>query len=123
VDRLESDPRTESCPNQVRYLWEGTPAVGEKLVFTQVYYPHPPYRSHTSSNNPGSKGAYANELQATAHASGIKVVRDDTEASILRLELEAGHVEWVAFNPQSKSLKMDSIVTNDPLGYWHSSKP
>jgi hypothetical protein len=123
VDRLESDPRTESCPNQVRYLWEGTPAVGQQLAFTQVYYPHPPYRSHTSSNNPGSKGAYANELQATAHASGIKVVRDDTEASILRLELETGHVEWVVFNPQSKSLKMDSIETNDPLGYWHSSKP
>ena len=57
VDRLESDPRTESCPNQVRYLWEGTPAVGEKLVFTQVYYPHPPYRSRTVSNNPGSKGS------------------------------------------------------------------
>ena len=121
VDRLDSDPRTESCPNQVRYLWEGTPAVGEKLVFTQVYYPHPPYRSHTSSNNPGSKGAYANELQATAHASGIKVIRDDADASILRLELEAGRVEWVVFNPQSKSLKMDAIETDESLAYFAGS--
>jgi hypothetical protein len=121
VDRMESDPRTESCPNQVRYLWEGTPAVGEKLVFTQVYYPHPPYRSRTASNNPGSKGAYANELQATAHASGIKVVRDDTEASILQLEFEAGHVEWVLFNPGARSLKVDSIETSEPMVYFDSS--
>jgi hypothetical protein len=121
VDRLESDPRTELCPNQVRYLWEGTPAAGEKLVFTQVYYPHPPYRSRTTSNNPGSKGAYANELQATAHASGIKVIRDDADASILRLELEAGHVEWVIFNPQAKSLKMDSIQTDEPLAHFAAS--
>ena len=40
IDRLIDDPGAEACPNQVRYQWEGTPAIGEKLVFTQVYYPH-----------------------------------------------------------------------------------
>jgi len=123
VDRLAEDPRAESCPNQVRYVWEGTPAAGQQLVFTQVYYPHPPYRSRATSNNPnpGAKAAYADELQATAHASGIKLVRDDVEASILRLELEAGHVEWVVFNPQAKSLKMDSIETDEPLAHFAAS--
>ena len=35
IDRLIDDPRAEACPNQVRYQWEGTPAIGEKLVFTK----------------------------------------------------------------------------------------
>ena len=81
VDRLAEDPRAEACSNQLRYVWEGTPACGQKLVFTQVYYPHPPYRSRATSNNPnpGAEAACADELQATAHASGIEVIRDDAE--------------------------------------------
>jgi len=122
VDRMESDPRTDWCPNQVRYNWEGTPAVGEKLVFTQVYYPHPPYRARTMSNNPGSKGDYANDLQATAHASGIKVIRDDAEASILRLELEAGRVEWVVFNPQGKPLTVGENHTTEPMVFLEAHR-
>ena len=51
---------------QVRYLWEGTPKAGDKLVFTQVYYPHVPYRASVTSNLPGAKATYADALQATA---------------------------------------------------------
>ncbi len=123
VDRLEEDSRAIACGAQLRYVWEGTPKVGEKLVFTQVYYPHPPYRPSIHSNHAGAKANYGDQLQATAHAAGIKVIRDDAEASILRLELEAGLVEWVFFNPQSEVLTMDSIETNGPLGYWRTSKP
>ena len=123
VDRLQDDPRAEACPNQVRYVWEGTPAVGQQLVFTQVYYPHASYRPRVASNNPGSKAAYADELQATAHASGIKVIRDEAEVSILQLELESGHVEWVAFNPEGKTLKLDSIEMSDPFAYRNETQP
>jgi hypothetical protein len=119
VDRLVDDPRAEACPNQVRYVWEGTPAVGETLVFTQLYYPHPPYRSRATSNNPnpGAKAAYADELQATAHASGITVIRDDPETSILRVELESGHVEWVVFNLDAKPVKVGGKQTIEPMAY------
>lgn len=125
VDRLIEDPREEACPNQARYVWEGTPAAGQKLVFTQVYYPHPPYRARATSNNPnpGAKAAYANELQATAHASGIQVVRDDVEASILRLELEPGRTEWVVFNPQRKPIQAAGIETSEPLAYIDLGRP
>jgi len=125
VDRLQDDPRAVACPNQVRYVWEGEPAVGEKLVFTQVYYPHAPYKPRPTSNNPnpGVKSAYASELEATAHASGIQVIRDDAEASILRLELEAGHVEWVVFNPQSARLKLAGSGTSEPMVYLDTAKP
>ncbi len=125
VDRLQDDPRAVACPNQVRYVWEGTPAAGKKLVFTQVYFPHAPYKPRPTSNNPnpGVTAAYADELQATANASGIKVVRDDAEASILRLELEAGRVEWVVFNPRNSLLDLDAIQTKEPLGYWMLSQP
>lgn len=119
IDRLIEDPRAEACPNQVRYAWEGTPAAGEKLVFTQVYYPHPPYRSRAVSNNPNPNvsAAYASELQATAHASGIRVIRDDPEATILRLELQPGEVEWVVFNPAGATLQLDEVETDKPYQY------
>ena len=123
IDRLIDDPRAEACPNQIRYVWEGTPAVGEKLVFTQIYYPHPPYRSRATSNNPNpdAKAAYANKLQATAHASGINVIRDDPEATILRLELQPGEIEWVVFNPSEATLQVDQKATNRPYQYQHGS--
>ncbi len=117
VDRLENDARAEACPNQIRYVWEGTPAAGQKLVFTQIYYPHPPYRARAKSNNPGSKAAYADKLQATAHASGIEVIRDDAEVSILRLELEAGNVEWVVFNPFERDIEMEPGRIHAPYCY------
>lgn len=122
VDRFEVDPRTEACPNQLRYVWEGTPKPGQQLVFTQVYYPHPPYRARATSNNPnpGSTAAYADEFQATAHACGIQVIRDDVVASIVRLELEAGQVEWVVFNPEAKRLAVGSYETNESFAYLSS---
>lgn len=120
VDRLLDDPRAEACPNQVRYLWEGKAEKGQQLVFTQVYYPHMPYRARAKSNNPGSKAAYDNDLQATAHASGIQVIRDEVEASVLRLECEPGLVEWVIFNPEGKELEIGGQVTRSPYSYLSS---
>ena len=123
VDRMESDPRNESCPNQIRYLWEGTAADGQQLVFTQVYYPHPPYRARTMSSDPGAKGGYASELQATAHAAGIKVVRDDPEATVLRLELESGKAEWVVFNPKGVAMKTDLGEVSETMSYRGGTHP
>ena len=89
------------------------------MVFTQVYYPHAPYRSLPTSNNPdpGSKAEYANQLQATAHAAGIQVVQDDPKATVLRLELEDGQVEWAAFNPQGRTLRLGKSELTKKLVY------
>jgi hypothetical protein len=97
----------------------------ENLVFPQFHYEHTPDGPRTFSNNsiPGMRVAYTDKLQAAVHWSGIKVMRNDAEVSIPRLEFEAGHAEWVVFNPQASSLKLESIETNDPLGYWLSSQP
>ena len=104
---------------QLRYLWNGTPEAGQKLVFTQVYFPHRPYRPKQSSNNPNPnlKAAYEDDLQATAHASGIKVVRDDVEASVLRLELTPDHVEWVVFNQEETPIKLAKTETSERMHY------
>jgi hypothetical protein len=67
--------------------------------------------------NPGAKATYADELQATAHASGIEGIRDDAEASVLRLEQESGRTEWVVFNPQTETIKAAGIETSEPLDY------
>jgi hypothetical protein len=123
LDRLVDDPRAEACPAQVRYLWQGVAEQGQSLVFTQVYYPHQPYRSRASTNNPGAKAIYADEIQATANAAGVTAVSDDVEATVLRLEMEPGKVEWVMFNPQSRPLKLDSVETSEPFAYLISKQP
>ncbi|HOX40508.1 MAG TPA: hypothetical protein PL033_21220 [Candidatus Brocadiia bacterium] len=123
VDRLVEDPRALACPAQVRYLWEGTPKVGDMLVFTQVYYPHAPYKPTISSNHAGAKAVYASELQATAGASGIRVMRDDPDVTVLRIEFESGRVQWVAFNPESQLIKVGSLETKENMVYRLSDEP
>ncbi|MCP4643695.1 MAG: hypothetical protein GY851_24830 [bacterium] len=122
VDRFLDDPRTEVCPAQVRYLWEGRPAEGDKVTFTQVYYPHQPYRARANTNNPGAKAIYGDDLQATACAAGIRAVRDDVEATVLRFEMEPGRIEWVVFNPLERNVEADSLQTKRPYDYIHPGR-
>jgi len=117
VDRLSEDARTLACPAQVRYLWEGTPEVGDSLVFTQVYWPHAPYRPTISSNHAGARAVYADELRQTAGASGISAVRDDPRASVLRIETDPGTVEWVVFNPHGGDVVYADRHTTRPYEY------
>jgi hypothetical protein len=117
VDRFVLDPRSSDCPAQLRYTWEGTPSVGQQLVFTQVYYPHAPYRARASTNNPGAVAVYRDTLQATAGAAGITVLRDDKDVSVLRLEFEKGRVEHVIFNPSRESVELDSVTTQRAYAY------
>jgi hypothetical protein len=122
VDRFMLDPRAADCPAQLRYTWEGTPERGQQLVFTQVYYPHAPYRARASTNNPGAVPVYGDQLQATAGAAGITVLRDDKDLSVLRLEFDKGRVEYVVFNPDQQSVKLDSATTEKAYAYIDGGK-
>ena len=123
VDRTAEDPRTEVCPAQVRYSWEGTPSVGQRLHSTQIFYPRAARKAPPVSNNPEAKGLdRSDEFAKLAGASGIQVVRDDLEATVLRLELEPGRVEWVVFNPEGKSVKAGLQETNETLAYQLEDK-
>jgi hypothetical protein len=118
VDRTAEDPRTEVCPAQVRYVWEGTPNAGQRLHSTQVYYPHAARKAPPVPNNPRTSNENRDaELAALAGASGIHVVRDDLEATVLRLEFEPSRIEWVVFNPEGLTLKAGSLETKEPLVY------
>jgi len=124
VDRTAEDPRTEVCPAQIRYVWEGTSSPGQQLHCTQVYYPHAATKARASSNEPGAKAMYpGGDLAATAGASGIEVIRDDIETTVLRLEFQPGRVEWVVFNPEGRALKLDSVETTEPLAYMSGTRP
>jgi hypothetical protein len=124
VDRTAEDPRTAVCPAQVRYVWEGTSSPGQRLHCTQVYYPHAATKARASSNEPGAKAMYpGGDLAATAGASGIEVIRDDTETTVLRLEFQPGRVEWVVFNPPGKTLTLDSFETTESLAYVDRTGP
>ena len=97
----------------------------ENLVFSQSHYEHSRDGPRAVSNNSiqGMRVAYTDKRQTTVHWSGINVIRDDAEDSILRLELEAGHVEWVVFNPQSARLKLAGSGTSEPMVYLDTAKP
>ena len=122
VDRFVLDPRTADCPAQVRYLWEGMPKKGQQLVFTQVYYPHAPHRARANTNNPGAVAVYGDRLQATAGAAGITVLRDDVEATVLRLEFDEGRVEHVVFNPNESLVTLDSVTTRRAYDYINTQR-
>ena len=117
IDRLSVDPRTSDCPAQLRYMWQGKVEVDQKMVFTQLYYPHLPYRSRTSNNNPDAKVENRYDLQSTVGASGISVLRDDIETPILRIELAEDEIEWIVFNPQSKPVSVDNLEIIRPYAY------
>ena len=114
VDRTWEDPRTEVCPAQVRYLWEGETHAGQRLYSTQVYYPHAPSRARASTNNPGATAVHrGGELGATAGASGITVLLDTLETTLIKTEFNDKHIEWTLFNPEGKNNQesMKSIRT------------
>ena len=117
IDRMMLDPRTGDCPAQLRYTWEGTPEIGQRLVFTQIYYPHLPHRPRASTNNPGAVAVYGDDLQATAGAAGITVLQDDPEATVLRLALTADSVEHVVFNPHKECLMFGDFQTGEAYAY------
>jgi hypothetical protein len=60
---------------------------------------------------------YVNDIQATAGASAIIILRDDVEATVLCFEFESGQIEYVVFNPSKKLLKAGSIETQQDYAY------
>lgn len=123
VDRFILDPRTADCPAQVRYTWEGLAESGQQFAFTQVYYPHAPYRARASTVNPGAKAVYSGgDIQATACASGITVIKDTVETTVLQFAFEPERIEWVVFNPKGDSISVGQIKTDASYAYLDCMK-
>ncbi len=118
VDRMTFDARTTDCPAQLRYVWEGTPQKGDQKIFTQIYFPHMPYRNRSYNNNPGVQEAEKPTLQNTAYASGIEVIRDDATASILKLAFEEGSSEYVVFNPTEQEISVGGKTVEKAWAYF-----
>ena len=90
-------------------------------MFTQVYYPHRPYRARATTVDPGAKASYGDQLQATAGAAGITVLRDDVEATVLRLEFDKGRVEHVVFNPGGQAIDVEAVKTDRVYAYCNAA--
>jgi hypothetical protein len=106
--------------------WEGTPSAGQSMVFTSLYYPHLPYRPDKVANNPSqgqTAAAWKNQREATAHASGITVIEDNVDQTLLSLELEEGNQEWIWFNPAGQSIQLNGQIIQSPFGYQKAAKP
>ena len=118
IDRTANDPRTAPVPAQLRYVWEGDAKAGERRHFTQLYWPHAPYRSHPASNMTGAKLEWlGGEYAATAGAEGIEALLDTPSASVLRCKLDKDRVEWVVCNPSGGQINVAGLTTDAYFAY------
>ena len=115
VDRTAADPRTSYVPAQVRYRWRGITRPGQKLVFTQVFCPHEPKAVTSASTAAG--GDRTADLLGTAGASGIEVLLDTVDATVLRCRFEPERVEWVVLNPSGQKIAADGLATDARFAY------
>lgn len=109
-DRTAVDPRAADMPAQLRYTWRGTTQPGQKLLFTQVYYPHAPSVKRVFSNAPGATRPA--DLLGTAGADGIQVLLDTREATVLRFTLDPDRVEWLVSNPAGQTVTAHGLSTD-----------
>jgi len=112
VDRTAIDPRAEDVPAQLRYTWRGVARRGQTLLFTQVYYPHPPSQKRLLSNAPGA--ARPADLIGSAGADGVHILLDTPEATVLKFTFDSDRVEWVVSNPGGKTVTAGNM-TGDGL--------
>jgi hypothetical protein len=118
IDRTANDPRTAPVPAQLRYVWEGDAKAGERRHFTQLYWPHAPYRSRPSSNQTGAKLDWIGGKHATtAGADGIETLLDTPSASVLRCHLDNDRVEWVVCNPGGSKISVAGLTTDAHFAY------
>ena len=110
IDRTAADPRAGDVPAQLRYVWRGVTQPGQKLLFTQVYYPHAPSMKQALSNAPGA--ARTADLLGTAGADGIHVLLDTLEATVLSFTFDPDRAEWVVSNPGGQTVTAGSLSTD-----------
>lgn len=100
IDRTATDPRewarrnTRGMPMQLRYSWRGDTQPGQKLLFTQVYYPH------------------ASSLRGTAGADSIHVLLDTLETTVLGFTFDTDRREWVVSNPGGQTVTAGALSTD-----------
>ena len=123
VDRTVIDARTSWVPAQVRYVWQGEAKAGQKMHFTQVYYPHAPYRWKVVSNHAGAEREWiGGEMAATAGAAGIRMLLDTPAASIACVTVEEDRTEWIVCNPEGTRLEAGGLVTDARYAYVDAVK-
>jgi hypothetical protein len=110
VDRTAIDPRAGDVPAQLRYTWRGVTQPGQKLLWTQVYYPHAPTMKKALSNAPGA--VRPADLLGTAGADGVHVLLDTVEATVLSFTFDPDRVEWVVSNPGGKTVTAGGLSTD-----------
>ncbi len=120
VDRTAIDVRAMDVPVQVRYAWRGLTQAGQRLLFTQVLYPHKAGMQLARSNAPGA--ARPADLAGTAGADGIQALRDTPELTVLRFSLDPDRVEWLVSNPGGGEVKEGGLATDARYLYLDTLK-
>jgi hypothetical protein len=118
IDRTVTDARTAPVPAQLRYVWEGDAKAGERRHFTQLYWPHAPFRPRVASNQLGAQlewlgGPHA----ATAGAGGIEALLDTPDTTVLRCVFEPDRVEWIVCNLSGHAVQVAGIATDAHVAY------
>lgn len=109
LDRTAIDPRAADVPVQLRYVWQGVTEPDQRLLATQVYYPHAPSLKMQISNAPGDR---TSDLLGTAGADGIALLRDAPELTVARFAFEESREEWVVCNPAGAAVDEAGLQTD-----------
>jgi hypothetical protein len=105
LDHAANKSKTEPMRySQLRYSWRGETQPGQKLLFTQVYYPHAP------------------TLQGSAGADGIHVLLDTLETTVLEFTFDPDRREWVVSNQGGKTITAGDLSTDARYLYLDTVK-
>ena len=110
VDRTAADPRAQDMPAQLRYVWRGVTTAGQKLLWTEIYYPHAPSQKKILSNAPGA--VRPADLLGTAGADAVHVLLDTPEATVLSFTFDPGRTEWLVSNPSGQPVTAGGLSTD-----------
>ncbi len=110
LDRTAIDVRAADVPVQLRYNWRGVTQPGQKLLFTQVLYPHKASMQLIHSNAPGA--ARPQDMVGSAGADGIQALKDTLELTVLRFNLDPDRVEWLVSNPGGGQVSEGGLTTD-----------
>ncbi|MDP6357954.1 MAG: hypothetical protein QF473_22760 [Planctomycetota bacterium] len=91
--------RYTSTENLIRYRWQGVVKKDDIVQFSQILLPHAPTRKPAET------------------AKGVQFVRDDLEATILKVATDKSRKEWVGLNRQGKMIELEGLKTDAKVFY------
>ena len=95
---------TGAAESTIQYRWQGATTPGQTVQFSQVLLPHAPSRKPAQV------------------AEGIQFLKDDEQATVVKIVGADGRVEWVVLNGEGAALEFEGLKTDARQAYVDTRK-